>query len=47
MLLNSAADASLSGMKISGGMNNYVLEGMLAIANGHFFNGLGLIMKKP
>lgn len=47
MLLNSAADASLSGMKISGGMNNYVLEGMLAIANGHFFKGLGLIMKKP
>ncbi|WP_242964951.1 glycoside hydrolase family 3 C-terminal domain-containing protein [Scatolibacter rhodanostii] len=46
MLMNSAADSSLSGMKISGGMKNYVLEGMLAMANGHFFKGLGLMMKK-
>lgn len=46
MMMNSAADASLSGMKISGGMKNYVLEGMLAMANGHFFKGLRLMCKK-
>lgn len=46
MMMNSAADASLSGMKISGGMKNNVLEGMLAIANGHFFKGLSLLLRK-
>jgi len=45
MMMNSAADASLSGMKISGGMNNYVLEGMLQIANGHFFRGIVTMIK--
>ena len=40
MMMCSAADASLTGMKISGGMNNYVLEGMLEIANGHLLNGI-------
>ena len=46
MMINSAADASLSGMKISGGMRNYVLEGMLEMANGHFFKGIRQMMKK-
>lgn len=46
MMINSAADASLSGMKISGGMNNYVLEGMLELANGHFFRGIRMMCKK-
>lgn len=46
MMITSAADAALSSMKISGGMKSYVLEGMLAMANGHFFKGLRLMCKK-
>lgn len=46
MIMNSSADSSLSGMKISGAMNNYVLEGLLSIANGHFLKGIKLILKK-
>lgn len=46
MMMNSAVDASLSGMKISGGMKNYVLEGMLEMANGHFLRGIRLICKR-
>lgn len=46
MLITSAADSSLSGMKISGALHNYLLEGMLAFANGHYIKGLGLMMKK-
>lgn len=34
MIMSSSADYSLSSMKISGAMKNYVLEGMLEIANG-------------
>lgn len=44
MMMCSAADASLTGMKISGGMNNYVLEGMLEMANGHYLKGLLYMM---
>lgn len=40
MMLSSSADASLNSMKISGGMKNYVLEGMLEMANGHVFRGI-------
>ena len=40
MMMCAAADSSLTGMKISGGMKNHVLEGMLEMANGHFFKGL-------
>jgi len=46
MMMNSAADSSLSGMKISGGMNNYVMEGMLEMANGHFLRGIRLMCRK-
>ena len=45
MLINSSADCSLRGMKINGAMKNHVLEGMLAMANGHFFQGLWLMIK--
>lgn len=40
MMMSSAADCSLSGMKINGAMNNHVLEGMLEMANGHPLRGL-------
>ena len=46
MLMSSAADCSLSGMKICGGMNNHVLEGMLRMANGHIIRGICEMMKK-
>ena len=45
MMMCSAADASLTGMKISGAMNNHVLEGMLEMANGHYLRGLLTMMK--
>ena len=46
MMMSSSADCSLSGMKINGGMNNHVLEGMLKIANGHYIRGIVEMMKK-
>ena len=45
MMMTSAADCSLTGMKISGAMNNHVLEGMLVMANGHFIKGILTMMK--
>lgn len=46
MMMNSAADASLSSIKINGGMKNYVLEGMLEMANGRFFKGICTMCKR-
>lgn len=46
MYLNMAVDSSLSGLKINNRMKNYVLEGLLAMANGHYFKGLKYLLKK-
>ena len=46
MLMQSSADCSLKGMKINGAMNNYLLDGLLAIANGNLLKGLGLMLKR-
>lgn len=46
MIMASSADSSLSAMKISGGMKNYVLEGMLEMANGHYVRGMKYMLKK-
>ena len=46
MMISSSADCSLSGMKINGGMDNYMFEGMLEMANGHFFRGIKTISGK-
>ena len=46
MQVVSAVDASLNGMKINAGMNNYVLEGLLMMANGHFFKGIAKMCKR-
>lgn len=46
LMVIMAADCSLSGMKINSGMRNYLVEGFLEIANGHFFKGIGKIMKR-
>ncbi len=40
MMMNSAVGASLSGMRINSGMKNYVIEGLLEMANGHYLAGL-------
>lgn len=45
MMMSSAADCSLSGMKINGAMNNHVLEGMLEMANGHWLRGILTMMR--
>ena len=41
MLMNSSAGSPLRSMMISGGMKGGVLPGMLEMANGHFFRGIG------
>ncbi|HOO27932.1 MAG TPA: glycoside hydrolase family 3 C-terminal domain-containing protein, partial [Lachnospiraceae bacterium] len=46
MIMSSSADCSLTSMKISGGMNNHLLEGLLEMANGRFFKGVRLLLKK-
>lgn len=45
MMMHAAADGSLTSMKINGNMDNYVLEGMLEMANGHFLKGILTMMK--
>lgn len=40
MMLTSAVDASMNGMKINGGIKPYLLEGLVEMANGHFFKGI-------
>ena len=43
-MMTAAAESSLTSMKINGGLNNHVLEGMLDMANGRFFRGIGKMM---
>ncbi len=45
MLMNSSAGSPLRSMQISGGMKGGVLPGMLEMANGHFFKGIGKMIK--
>ena len=45
MLMNSSAGGPLRSMMISGGMKGGVLPGMLEMANGHFFQGIGKMIK--
>jgi beta-glucosidase len=40
MMISSAADCSLTGIKIVNSMNNGLLEGLLEMANGHYLKGL-------
>ena len=46
MMVIMAADCSLNGMKINSGMKNYLIEGLLEMANGHFFKGIRKMMKR-
>ena len=46
MMLCSAVDCSLYGMKNNVAMQNHVFEGLLLMANGHFFKGVREMLKK-
>lgn len=48
MMMTSAADASMSGIKISGGrlFRNYVVEGLLEMANGHYLKGIRCMLRR-
>lgn len=46
MMMVSASDCSLSGMRICSGVKNHVFEGMLMMANGHYLSGLIEMLKK-
>ena len=46
MMLSCAVDCSLYGMKNNVAMKNHVFEGLLLMANGHFFRGIGETLRK-
>lgn len=46
MMVMTAADCSLSGVRINAKLKNYLVEGLLEIANGHFFKGVKKMMKR-
>lgn len=46
MMFYSAVDCSLNGMKNNTGMQNHVFEGLLLMANGHFFKGVREMFRK-
>ena len=46
MMFQSAVDCSLNGMKNNVQMNNYLLEGLLLMANGKYVKGIKEMLKK-
>ena len=46
MMFYSAVDCSLNGMKNNVAMKNHVFEGLLMMANGHFFKGVREMFRK-
>ena len=46
MMFYSAVDCSLNGMKNNVQMDNHLLEGLLMMANGHFFKGIKEMLRK-
>lgn len=46
MLMKCSAGGPLRSMQISGGIKGGIFEGMLEMANGHFFKGIGKMLKK-
>lgn len=46
MMMMSSVDCSLSGMQINGRIKGHMMEGLLAMANGHFFRGIRLLLSK-
>lgn len=46
MMMATSMDCSVSGMQINGGIKGYLLQGLVEIANGRFFKGVRLMLKK-
>lgn len=46
MMINSAVEISLSGMKINMRMKHYLIEGLLEMANGRFWKGIKTMCRK-
>lgn len=46
MMVSTATDCSLTGMKNNVQMDNHLFEGLLMMANGHFFKGIGEMLRK-
>ena len=46
MMFYSAVDCSLNGMKNNVAMQNHIFEGLLMMANGHFFKGVREMLRK-
>ncbi len=45
MMMEASAGGPLRSMQISGGMKGGIFQGLLEMANGHFFRGIGKIIK--
>ena len=46
MMVSTATDCSMTGMKNNVQMDNHIFEGLLMMANGHFFKGIGEMLRK-
>ena len=46
MMVSTATDCSMTGMKNNIQMDNHIFEGLLMMANGHFFKGIGEMLRK-
>ena len=44
MMMSSSAGSPIRSMMISGGIKGGVLPGMVEMANGHFFRGIGMML---
>lgn len=45
MMVSTAADCSMTGMKNNVQMDNHIFEGLLMMANGHFLKGIGEMLR--
>lgn len=45
MMMASSAGSPLRSMQISGGMKGGIMSGLLDMTNGHFFRGIGRMLK--
>lgn len=46
MMVSTATDCSMTGMKNNVQMDHHIFEGLLMMANGHFFKGIGEMLRK-
>ena len=45
MMMAASAGSSLRSMQTSGGLRNGIMQGMLDMANGHFFRGIARMIR--